>query len=66
MSREREGYREMLMFLAEKYPMTLTKKQASEALGVSFTHLQKMIRNKHITECDGKIPIGSVAKYLCG
>ena len=43
MSREREGYREMLMFLA-----------------------QKMIANKHITESDGKIPIGSVAKYLCG
>ena len=66
MSREREGYREMLMFLAEKYPMTMTKKQAMEALGVSFTHLQKMIANKHITESDGKIPIGSVAKYLCG
>ncbi|MGM9551956.1 MAG: hypothetical protein ACI3XA_06825 [Clostridia bacterium] len=66
MSREREGYREMLMYLAERYPMTMTKKQAREALGVSFTHLQKMIENKHIVVVDGKIPIGSVAKYLCG
>lgn len=56
----------MLMLLAEKYPMTMTKKQAAEALGVSYTHLQRMIAKKHITEMDNKIPIGSVAKYLCG
>lgn len=66
MAREREGYRDMLEKLSEDYPNTMTKKQASEALGVSFHHLQKIIANKHITVVDGKIPIGSVVRYLCG
>lgn len=63
---EKAGYREMLLMLSEKYPNTLTKKQASEALGVSFPHLQGIIARKHLSVVDGKIPIGSVANYLCG
>ncbi len=63
---EKKGYREMLLMLSEKYPNTMTKKQASEALGVSFPRLQKIIAHKRISVVDGKIPIGSVASYLCG
>lgn len=66
MSREKEGYREILSILLEKYPPTLTRKQTAEALGVSVTHLNRIILNRHITVKDGKIPIGSVASYLCG
>ena len=66
MSREKENFRIVLQFLSEKYPMMMTKVQASEALGISKPHLDKVIRNNHIKLQDGKIPIGSVASYLCG
>lgn len=66
MPREKEGYREMLSILMEKYPATLSRTQAGEALSVSQPHLRKLIQRKHIAVKDGKIPIGSIASYLCG
>ena len=68
MSREKQGYREMLCFLIndKSLPMTLTKKQAAEALDVSLTHLNTIISKGHLKIQDGKIPIGSLARYLCG
>ena len=66
MAREKEGYREMLVFVSERYGMTLQKKEACEALSVSMPHLNKMI-DKGIIKCTcGKIPIGSVVSFLCG
>lgn len=65
MSREKEGYREMLAILAPKYPMLLTRLQAGEILGVSQPHLRKLIQKKRIAVKDGKIPIGSVISYSC-
>ncbi|MBQ8390941.1 MAG: hypothetical protein IJX50_00140 [Clostridia bacterium] len=46
--------------------MTLSRKEAQEVLGVSHTHLAKMINRGHIKLIDNKIPLGSVARYLCG
>ena len=66
MGREKENYRATLQFLSEKYPMLMAKIQVAEALGISRTHLDKVIRKGHIKVQDGKIPIGSVASYLCG
>ncbi len=66
MAREKENYREMLAFLTQRYPMLLNKGQAIEVLGISRPHLRKIIAKGHIKEQDGKIPIGSVASYLCG
>lgn len=66
MPREKEGYREILMFISEKYGMTLQKKEACEALGVSLPHLNKMIKQGEIKFTYGKIPIGSIVSYLCG
>lgn len=64
---EKQGYREMLAFLSERgYKMTLSRKEAQEVLGVSHTHLAKMISRGHIKLIDNKIPLGSVARYLCG
>ena len=61
MAREKEGYRVMLSILLEKYPPTMTRNQAAEALGVSLPHLRRIIQKNHITIQDGKIPVGSVA-----
>lgn len=67
MPREKEGFRDVLSLLIEKnYPAMLTKTQAGEILGVSQPHLRKMIQRNHIVVVDGKIPIGSVASYICG
>lgn len=66
MPREKEGYRDMLIILLEKYPPTMSRTQAAEALGVSRPHLNKIIQKQHLKIQDGKIPIGSVASYLCG
>lgn len=67
MAREKEGFREVLSFLMEKeYPAMLTRVQVGEILGISQPHLRKLIQKKHIAVCDGKIPIGSVASYICG
>lgn len=68
MPREKQGYREMLCFLIndKNLPMTLTKKQAAAVLDVSITHLNTIISKGHLKIQDGKIPIGSIASYLCG
>lgn len=66
MAREAEGYRDMLMVLMEKYPATLTRQMAQEVLGISYPTLRKAIKEKRITVQNGKIPIGSIARYLCG
>ena len=66
MPREKPNYRDMLQILLEKYPLLLSKKQTAEALGISRTHLDKIISKGHLKFQDGKIPIGSIASYLCG
>ena len=68
MAREKEGYRDMLYFLSEvkKLPLAMNKGQVCDALNVSREHLSVMISKGHIKVVDSKIPIGSVANYLCG
>lgn len=68
MPREKPEYRVMLSFLVDKrgFPLTMTKKQTAEAIGVSRVHLDKIIAKGHIKMQDGKVPVGSVASYLCG
>ena len=46
--------------------MMLTKGMVAEALGISYPHLKKIINNGRLKVSDGKIPIGSLANYLCG
>lgn len=67
MPREKPNYRDMLQILLEKgYPMLLSKTQTAEALGISKKYLNKIISKGHLKAQDGKIPIGSIASYLCG
>ena len=66
MAREKQGYRDMLSLLMEKYPATMTKRTAAVAVGVSYSHMCEIVKKGHIKVQDGKIPIGSVASYLCG
>ena len=66
MGREKEGYREILSALMERYPLLMSKTQAARALGIGKDRLAVIIRKKHIAVQDGKIPIGSLASYLCG
>ncbi len=66
MPREKPGYRDMLELLMKDYPPTMSKTLASNALGVSRTHLDKIIGKGKIKVSDGKIAIGQIASYLCG
>ena len=67
MSKEKANYRETLAFLVEQeHPMVLDKKQAKEILGISLNFLNKLIREGYIKIAGGKIPLGSVANYICG
>lgn len=68
MPREKEGYRDMLAFLNEnkKLPLLLSRGQACEAMGVSRDYLAILIAKGDIKLSDSKIPIGSLARYLCG
>ena len=66
MGREKEGYREMLAMLCEEHPMLMSKKEACPLLSVSLPHLNKLISQGKIKYDNGKIPIGSIASYLCG
>ena len=66
MAREKQGYRDMLYILMEKYPATMTRGMVAQVIGVSPRHLSEIIKKGHIKVQDGKIPIGSVASYLCG
>lgn len=65
MAREKDGFRELLEILMEKYPMLLSKGEACDALGCSRDHLRTVIMRGHIKVKDGKIPIGAIASYLC-
>lgn len=65
MSREKEGYREILSVLMEKYPALLTNSQTAEVLGCSPRHVYDVIKRGHLKVKDGKIPIGAIASYLC-
>ena len=68
MPREKEHYRDMLMFLNESknLPLLMDRGQACEALTVSRDYLAKLIAKGDIKSEHNKIPIGSVARYLCG
>ena len=66
MPREPVGFRDMLAELMKEHPMLLSKTSVCEMLEVSRTYLDKLIREGKITYKDGKVPIGSVARYLCG
>lgn len=68
MAREKPNYRENLQFLYEEYgKLSFLKAEVSEILGVAYNTLQKMIKagDLKVDSC-GKIPIGSLASYLCG
>ena len=65
--REKANYRDMLQFLTEKgYPLMLTQKQTAEILNCGKNTVPRIISRGHLKVIDGKIPIGSVASYLCG
>ena len=67
MGREKVHYRETLAYLTEQgYSMSLSKTEAQKILGISWEYLNKLIAKNYIKEVCGKIPLGSVANYICG
>ena len=67
MAREKENYRTMLSFLSSEMhlPLLMTKQETCKALDVSPTTLSHIIRDGGLKFDNGRIPIGSVANYLC-
>jgi len=59
-------YEGILKLLSEKYPFLLSKVDVAQILGMSRNTLDVKIREGKIKATDGKISIGTVAKYLCG
>ena len=67
MPREVEGYRENIAFLSEKgLPGLMTQKQAAEELGISTKHLRDLIKDGYIKTVGTLVPLGAVARLLCG
>ena len=67
MSREKANYRETLAFLQDNgFDYLMNKSQLAEKLCISRPTLDDIIKSGKITIHNGKIPIGSVASYLCG
>lgn len=68
MPMEKAGYREMLMFLTESkgLPLLLNRGEACEALSISRDYLAILIKKGDIKLSGSKIPLGSIARYLCG
>ena len=67
MAREVIGYRENLEYLTDKgLPALMTQKQVAEALGISQSHVKTLIKSGHIKTVGTLIPLGSVARVICG
>ncbi|MBO5060272.1 MAG: hypothetical protein J6C82_05095 [Clostridia bacterium] len=67
MAREQPNYRSTLEMLIDKgYPMSLTRGEAAKILCLSYKKIAELIKKGFIKEKCGKIPLGSVANYLCG
>lgn len=71
MGREREGYRETLAYLYDLgLPPAMTRAEAAAFLKLSRYRLAELISHGNITVSNkgkgGLIPLGSIAKYLCG
>ena len=67
MAREVMGYRENIEFLTDKgLPGLMTQKQAAEALGISQSHIKTLIKSGHIKTVGTLVPLGAVARVLCG
>lgn len=70
MAKEKEGYREMLAFLTSEkdVPLMMSRTQAANVLNISRTSIGNLIAGGYIAldKATNKIPIGSIARYLCG
>jgi predicted site-specific integrase-resolvase len=44
----------------------MRQKDAAKALGISERHIRDLIREGKIRACGAMIPIGAVAKIMCG
>ena len=69
MPREKDGYRDMLQFLKEEYPdlgLLASRRTVATVLKVSKDTVKKYIREGKLSEVNGKIPIMSIARLLCG
>lgn len=66
MPREKANYRDMLLFLKEDgFPLLMDKGYVCKKLGISRPTLDKKIKDGLIKTDEGKITIGSLARYLC-
>lgn len=67
MAREKANYRETLAFLNEQgYPMLIPFKDVMTILGICRPTLVKLIKTDKLTAVCEKVPIGSLANFLCG
>lgn len=64
---EMGGYRECIAFLTEKgYPALMRQREAAKVLGISERHMRDLVREKKIKTCGTMVPIGAIARVICG
>ncbi len=67
MPRESFGYRENLADLTERgVPRLMTQKQACEVLNIGRPFLKGLVQSGKIKLVGTLVPIGAVAKIMCG
>lgn len=68
--REKEHYRDMLSYLTteRQAPLLLSKSQAAKLLSVSRNRVCTLIADGYLQfdKKTNKIPIGTIARFLCG
>lgn len=70
MGREKPNFRDMLNFLVSEKaaPLMLSRRQVARTLSISHSRVGELIARGalEVDKATNKIPIGSVARYLCG
>ena len=64
---EKQGYREILEFLSDKgVPPLMSQRQAASELGVSYDSVRRLIKSNRIKLVGTMVPIGALARLMCG
>mgnify|MGYP006969243725 CR=1 FL=1 len=64
---EMVGYRECIGILTERgCPALMRQKDAAKVLGISERHMRDLVREKKIKTCGTMVPIGAIARVICG
>ena len=65
MPRELYGHRELFSYLAEKYPLMVSKSEAAKILEMSVETLRRLAVKGEIKVKDTQVALWEIARYMC-